>query len=411
LRPAAQYAAEVIAPPYDVLNTTEARRQAASKPWSFLHISKAEIDLDENIDPYSPLVYQQAAKNLQSMLEAGVLLRDPGERYYVYRIREGEHVQIGLVAIASLAAYGSNRIRKHENTLPTKEQDRVRQIDALNAQTGPVLLAYPDCADIDSVLAEETRQPPAMLVTDDHSIEHALWVISDTAKLAALTDAFEQLPALYIADGHHRSAAAAAVAAKRAAAEDSAEHYFLSVIFPKASMQILDYNRVVKDLNGLTEAQFLDALAATCVVENVSVPTRPHSKGQFSMYLAGRWYRLSQRLAPANAGEGAGKSASAIAATIVANLDTSRLTDTILHPILGIEDLRRDSRIAFVGGRRGLDELARLVDSGEMAVGFALLPTTMSELLAVADSGEIMPPKSTWFEPKLADGVVSHVLD
>ena len=397
LRPAPGQAAAVAAPPYDVLSSEEARIRAAGKPWSFLHISKPEIDLPADTDPHAPQVYRKAAENLERMLAAGILRRDPAPCYYAYRLTMGEHVQTGLVAAASVAAYDANRIRKHEFTRPDKEDDRVRQIEALNAQTGPVLLAYPPAAAIDALLALAAGGTPDMDVTADDGIRHTLWAVRDSRLIGDFSAAFDALPALYIADGHHRSAAASRVAASRHGAGESG--YFLSVIFPHHQMRILDYNRVVKDLNGLSEDAFIARVAQNFAVTPSAVQVKPAQPGEIGMYLGGRWLRLviDPKLIPG--------------ADPVARLDVSLLTEFLLAPALGIHDLRHDKRIDFVGGIRGLDELEKRVNSGEMDVAFALHPTQMEELMAVADAGEVMPPKSTWFEPKLADGLVSHLLD
>lgn len=394
LRPVGQRATDVIAPPYDVLSTAEARERARGRPWSFLHISKAEIDLPEGTDPYTGEVYATAARNLERMLAEGVLVRDEAPYYYVYRLVMGAHRQTGLVAAASVAAYDSNRIRKHEFTRPDKEDDRVRQIDALNTQTGPVLLAYRSDTAIDALLERVTQAAPAADLIADDGIGHTLWTVSDAALIDTITRAFDAMPALYIADGHHRSAAASRVAARRGDADGS----FLSVIFPHNQMQILDYNRVVRDLSGMSTEQFLARVSAGFAVTPGAAAVRPQRPGEFGMYLAGQWYRLEM-------------AADAIPADPVRRLDVSLLADHLLAPVLGITDPRRDTRIGFVGGIRGLGELERRVDSGEMAVAFALCPTRMEDLMAVADAGEVMPPKSTWFEPKLADGLVSLVLD
>lgn len=404
LRPAPDRASEVAAPPYDVLTAEEARVRAAGKPWSFLHISKAEIDLPPETDHYSPLVYAKSRENFDRMIAAGILRRDDAPCYYAYRLTMGEHRQTGLVAAASVADYDSNRIRKHEFTRPDKEDDRVRQIDALNAQTGPVLLAYPAAPEVDAILARASAGTPDADVTADDGIAHAIWVIRDAADIERLTASFDAMPALYIADGHHRSAAASRVAAHHHASNpkhtgDEDYNYFLSVIFPHHQMRIMDYNRVVKDLDRLSEEEFLQRVAERFTVEPSAERVKPALVGEYGMYLRGHWHRLTIRpdLIPTD--------------DPVARLDVSLLSEHLLGPALGIHDLRRDKRIDFVGGIRGLGELERRVDSGEMAVAFALHPTSMEDLMAVADAGEVMPPKSTWFEPKLADGLVSHVLD
>mgnify|MGYP001198434340 FL=1 len=404
LRPATGRAAEVIAPPYDVLSTDEARVRAAGKPWSFLHISKPEIDLPAGTNPYAPQVYAKAADNLRLMLRDGVLARDPARCYYVYRLTMGGHTQTGLVAAASVADYDSNRIRKHEFTQPDKENDRVRQIDALNAQTGPVLLAYPDAPEADDILARCAAGAPAADATADDGIRHTLWEVRDAGVQTRLTVAFDTMPALYIADGHHRSAAASRIAAARRSANphhsgEENYNYFLTVIFPHRQLQILAYNRVVADLNGMDAAAFLARLKENFSVEKSAAPVKPANPAEFGVYLAGQWYRLAlhRELIPAG--------------NPVARLDVSLLSDRLLGPVLDITDLRGDKRIEYVGGMRGLPELEKRVNSGDMAAAFALYPTRMEDLMSVAEAGAVMPTKSTWFEPKLADGLVSHVLD
>jgi uncharacterized protein (DUF1015 family) len=401
LRPAPGRAAEVLAPPYDVLSSAEARERAKGKPSSFLHVSKAEIDLDPATDPYDSAVYAKAAENLQRMIAANVFVRDSKPSYYVYRLTWRGHSQTGLAAIASLADYASNRIRKHELTTPAKEDDRVRQIEAVNAQTGPVMIAYPTAPQIDAMLAEAASGAPAVDMTADDGVRHELWVISDAIKIAALTRAVDALPALYIADGHHRSAAAGRVAKARAV--EGSHSYFLAVLFPQQQMTILDYNRVLRDLNGLSPEQLLDKLGKRYTVTPRDQPVRPGAAGELGIVLGGRWYWLTLR--------GDGAAGAAQFADPIERLPITLLSRNIIEPIFGITDPRTDKRIDFVGGGRGLEELERLVSSGAMAAAFALYPTQMSDLMAVADAGKIMPPKSTWFEPKLADGMVSHVLD
>jgi uncharacterized protein (DUF1015 family) len=399
LRPTASNAAAVAAPPYDVLSSDEARERAAGKPWSFLHISKPEIDLPADTDIYSPQVYAKAVENLKKMMDAGILARDAQDCYYAYRLVMGQHEQTGLVAAASVAAYDINKIRKHEFTRPDKEDDRVRQIEALNAQTGPVLLAYPSAPQADELLKQASAGTPDADVTAPDGIRHTIWAVRDAGLIERITATFDAMPALYIADGHHRSAAASRVAAaRRKAGAEQASDYFLSVIFPHHQMKILDYNRVVKDLNGLTAEQFLEKLGKAFLVSPACGAVKPSCPGEIGLYLPGRWYRLN--IDP-----------KLFVQDPVENLDVSLLSAQVLGPILGIADLRRDKRIDFVGGIRGLPELEKRVDSGEMAVAFAMFPTRMEALMAVADNNQVMPPKSTWFEPKLADGLVSHVID
>jgi uncharacterized protein (DUF1015 family) len=401
LRPAPGRAAEILAPPYDVLSSAEARERAKGKAWSFLHVSKAEIDLDPATDPYDRAVYAKSAENFKRMIAAGVLVRDDKPCYYVYRLTWRDRVETGLAAVASLADYATNRIRRHEHTTPTKEDDRVRQMEAVNAQTGPVMLGYPAAPRIDALLARVATGTPAFDVTADGGVRHQLWVIADDQTVATLTRAIDALPALYIADGHHRSAAAERVAKARGG--DGSHDYFLVVMFPQNEMTILDYNRVLRDLNGHSPDALLARLREHYTVEPSDRPVRPGAAGELGMVLGGQWYRL--KLRPDVAAKQIKSS------DPVERLPITLLTRNIIEPIFGITDPRTDKRIDFVGGGRGLEELERLVSSGQMAVAFALYPTQMSDLMAVADAGAIMPPKSTWFEPKLADGVVSHVLD
>jgi uncharacterized protein (DUF1015 family) len=385
-----------------VLTSAEARVRARGKPWSFLHVSKPEIDLADDIDPYDPAVYAKAAENLRRMAEAGVLVRDAAPCYTGDRLTRGDHVQTGLAAVASLAAYETNRIRKHEHTTPAKEDDRVRQIEAVNAQTGPVMMAYPASPELDALIAAATDGAPDVDVTADDGVRHVSWLVREPAAIARITDACERLPALYIADGHHRSAAAARVSALRSGVQGGPEaphRYFLSVIFPHHEMRILDYNRIVRDLKGLSVEEFLAALAPRFSIARAERPVRPKRPNEFGMYVPGQWFRLTLAAEHVPADDPTSR------------LAVSLLAANLLVPVLGIADQRRDKRVDFVGGARGLEELERRVSSGEMAVAFSLAPPRLDDVMAVADAGEVMPPKSTWFEPKLADGLVSHVLD
>ncbi|NOR51339.1 MAG: DUF1015 family protein [Gammaproteobacteria bacterium] len=404
LRPAPGRADDVAAPPYDVLNSAEARERVEGRPWSFLHISKPEIDLPVGTDPYEASVYTKGKENFDHMLKEGLLVQDDQPSYYLYRLIMGSHQQIGLVAAASVPDYDTNRIRKHEFTRPDKEDDRVRQVDTLNCQTGPVFLTYRHDATIDKIVSEVTAGEPEVNITADDGIEHALWPVTDQATIDTITRTFDAMNAIYIADGHHRSAAASRVCASRKAANsehtgDEAYNYFLTVIFPDDQMMILDYNRVITDLNGLNTATFLNKVEESFEVTKSATTIRPQSNAEFGMYLDGSWYKLTIKsdLIPSD--------------DPVARLDVSLLANNLIDPILGISDPRRDKRIDFVGGIRGLEELERRVNSGEMAVAFALYPTSMDQLMSVADANEVMPPKSTWFEPKLADGLASHMLD
>jgi uncharacterized protein (DUF1015 family) len=382
-------AADIIAPPYDVVSTEEARALTAGKPWSFLHVSKPEIDFPPDTNPTDPAVYARAGENLRRMLAEGALRRAPRPAFFAYRlIREGR-AQTGIAAGGSVAAYRANRIRRHELTRPDKEDDRVRQIEAVAAHTGPVFVVHRKDAAVAEVLGHVSTGPPAIDATAADGVRHALWVIDGAAEVGALTQAFDRMGTLYIADGHHRAAAGSRVAQARPAAGR-----LLVVSFPDDEVHILDYNRVVRDLKGMGAEPFRGRLTDSFTVAPGD-GSKPDRRGRIEMYLDGRWWRLDAK-SPPDAGVPPSR-----------RLDVSLLSERVLGPILGIEDLRTDKRIDFVGGARGLGELKRRVDSGEMAAAFALHPTSLAELFAVADAGEIMPPKSTWFEPKLADGMVS----
>jgi uncharacterized protein (DUF1015 family) len=398
LRPTRESAPAVVAPPYDVVSTDEARALAAGRPSSFLHISRPEIDLPEGSSPYSDEAYEQGARSLARLVADGVLVRDDTPSFYVYRMVMNGRAQTGVAFVGSVRAYEQNRIRRHELTRPDKENDRVRNIATLNAQTGPVLVAYRANTALRELVGAAARPKPLFSVFGPNDVEHTVWRVAAPADVAALQAAFDALDALYIADGHHRSAAAARVAAARRGSGDASHEFFLCVAFPHDEMRILDYNRVVRDLNGLSPEALLARIRESFSVEAAAArsPAQPET---FAMYLAGKWYalRIRPQLVPRN--------------DPVASLDVSLLQDHLLAPILDVGDPRTDPRVDFVGGVRGLAELERRVQSGRAAAAFALHPTQMQQLMAVADAGKLMPPKSTWFEPKLADGLLSHVLD
>jgi uncharacterized protein (DUF1015 family) len=418
LLPQADHAEAVAAPPYDVLSAEEARTMVAGSPASFLHISRAEVDLPAGTDPYSDAVYARARGNLERLRAEGILIQDPSPQYYVYRLEVEGHRQTGLVVAASVEAYRDGRIRRHELTRPAKEQDRVRQIAALDAQTGPVFLVYRAAPQIDARLGALCDEPPVIDITAGDGVRHQLWPVADAEAIAALSADFDALGRLYIADGHHRAAAAARVADERRKAKSAgtsshgASHgaspdaqaprpseHFLAVLFPHDQLRILPYNRVVSDLNGLAPEAFLARIAENYQVEASAKPVAPEARGEVGLYLGGQWHRLQLRVDLIPADDPIGR------------LDVSLLHDQLIAPLLQITDPRRDERIDFVGGVRGLSGLSARVDSGEMAAAFALPATRMEDLLAVADAGAMMPPKSTWFEPKLADGLVTHLLD
>lgn len=402
LRPRVDVAVQVASPPYDVLNSAEAKAMAEGNPNSFLHVNKPEIDCPEDIDPYDPAVYAKGAENLKRLVDDGVLIRESRPALYLYRQVMGDHSQIGLVAGASVDEYENDLIKKHEFTRKKKEDDRTRHVDALDANTGPVFLTYRARPEIDSLVGRLTAGDPDYDFTAPDGIRHTMWVVSDDDEVNALLSAFEAVPELYVADGHHRSAAGTRIRTLRREANpnhrgDEPYNYFLSVIFPDDQMLIMDYNRVVRDLNGLDEAAFLAKIESDFEITpcEMAGPTRAKS---FAMYLGGRWYRLEAK-------EGTYPSDDP-----VRRLDVAILQDNLLAPVLAIGDPRADERIDFVGGIRGLKELVRLVDGGEFAVAFALFPTSIDDLFSVADAGEVMPPKSTWFEPKLRSGLITRPL-
>ncbi|MCB1670021.1 MAG: DUF1015 family protein [Gammaproteobacteria bacterium] len=406
LRPRKELASRVASHPYDVVNREEAAALAKDNPYSFFHINKPEIDVPESVDPHDPSVYQQGAENLKRFVDEGILIRDTEDKLYVYQQIMGEHKQVGLVAVASVAAYEQGLIKKHEFTRPDKEDDRVNHMDALDAQVGPVFLTYKADRTIDSLIAKVTGNSPEYDFTADDGTRHTFWVIEDLELAADLETAFDGVQCLYVADGHHRSAAASRVCHLRQRANpqhrgEESYNWFLTVVFPHDQMQILDYNRIVKDLGGRNPAQFLSDLEQEFTVQAVADHgvAKPDRAGQFGMYVGGQWYLLTAREVVTDSDDP------------VNSLDVSLLQRQILEPMLGIGDQRTDKRIDFVGGIRGLGELQKRVDSGQWAVAFALFPTSIESLMAIADAGEVMPPKSTWFEPKLKSGLIIHVLD
>ncbi len=405
LRPREDLAAEVASPPYDVLDSREARERARGKPYSFLHVVKPEIDLPEETDPYDKSVYLKGRENLDRMAADGVLIDDREPGLYFYRQVMGDHSQTGLVACASIEDYENDRIKKHEHTRADKEADRIRHVETLNANTGPVFLTYPADRDMNQLAEEITSTPPLYDFTADDGIRHTVWKLDQEETVAEIRNIFAGLDRLYVADGHHRSASGVRVGQKRREANpnhtgDEEYNFFLAVLFPHNQLKILDYNRVVGDLAGLTPEEFLRRVGEDFEVEDApgNRPLKPASRHEFGMYLAGKWYRLTAR--PGSFPED----------DPVKSLDVSILQENLLAPILKIGDPRKDKRIDFVGGIRGLGELARRVDGGE-AVAFALHPTSIEQLMAIADAGLIMPPKSTWFEPKLRSGLLIHRLD
>lgn len=402
VRPAKEKAERVIALPYDVMNREEAAEMAKGNPDSFLHISRAEIDLPGEIDPYSRSVYEKGRDNIQAFLKSGVLLEEEKPALYIYRQQMDGRFQTGIVGCCSIDAYANNDIKKHELTRVEKEQDRINHFDVCSANTEPIFLTYRDSSDIDAVIDGYTKShEPVYDLTTAVGIGHALWVVEEEVVIAKLCEAFEEVPALYIADGHHRSASAYKVGMKRRQdcpnyTGEEEFNYFMAVIFPDSQLKIFDYNRVVKDLNGYTEKELLQKIeeAGFVIIEKGAESYRPQHIHEFSMYLSGTWYELRAKdeLVPDD---------------VIGALDVSILQNHLLGPILGISDPRTDKRIDFIGGIRGLEELKRRADS-DMKLAFAVYPVTMAELMHIADCGQIMPPKSTWFEPKLGSGLFMH---
>lgn len=396
LTPNLKFADEVIAPPYDVLNRQEAKLRAQNKPWSFLHISKPEIDLPDVIDVYSSAVYETGSENFSRMQSNHILQQAPQPQYYLYRLTQGSHQQIGLVATVAVAAYLQHRVRRHEQTQPLKVKDRLQQIKGLNAQTGPVLLTFRSNATITDLISKIITAAPTYNVTADDQVRHELWPIDNDLLIYQISTAFNAIGYLYIADGHHRAEAASQLAQQQP--DNIASQYFLAVLFPHNQLQILSYHRVIKDLNGNSVNELLTKLTTVFDLQPANNAVQPQASHQFGMYLAHQWYSLSLRAEKKLSLQGINK------------LDVSVLADYVLQPLLGITDARRDPRLDFVGGIRGLTELERRVNSGEMAIAFSLFPTAIDDVMATADAGQFMPPKSTWFEPKLADGLVSYSL-
>jgi uncharacterized protein (DUF1015 family) len=381
--------------PYDVMSSEEARQIAAGNPLSFLHVSKPEIDLPADTDVYSAEVYAKGKANFQGLIQQGALRQDPKPYFYLYRQVMGRHAQTGLVAVASCQEYLDGVIKKHEFTRPDKEDDRVRHIEALNSQTGPVFLVYRDNPVLERIRQEQMAKPAAIDFTAKDGVRHTTWVISEPETIQEIQAVFKQIPAIYIADGHHRSAAAARVYKGRQGVGESG--FFLSVIFPHHEMQILPYNRVLKDLNGLTPAELLARLD-TVFYGNAHSGATPARKHQVCLYLQGAWHTLEFRPALSSAG------------TAFDQLDVSLLQAHVLQAIFGIDDPRTSKRINFVGGIRGTAELEKLVNSGEYACAFSMFPTSIEDLMQIADANGVMPPKSTWFEPKLRDAMFCHML-
>ena len=405
LRPEAQYAKLVASKPYDVLSSKEAKVEAQGNPYSFLHITKSEIDLPENTDQYSQKVYDTAKENLDAFISRNVLFKENKPCYYIYQLvmpdksnKGNDHIQTGLVCCSSIADYEKGIIKKHEFTRPDKEQDRINHIKTTGAQTGNVFLAYKNVKELDDIIDKWKKEKSAVYIfVSDDIIQHAIWIINDDDIIAKITSIFkEEVPCTYIADGHHRAASAAK--SKPFFGENTADaNYFLTTLFPASQVKIMDYNRVVKDLNGLTEKELLQKIEEKFSVEKTAKAFAPDNPHSFGMYLGKSWYKLTAK-------EGT------FSNDPIGILDITILQNNLLQPLLGIGDQRTDKRIDFIGGIRGLSELEKRVNSDEMAVAFSLYPVSIQQLFDIADSGNVMPPKSTWFEPKLRDGLLTHLI-
>ena len=405
VRPPKEMVEEVASRPYDVLNSEEARKEAEGNPKSLYHIIKPEIDFEPGTDEHDPKVYDKAVENFKMFQDKGWLVEDDEEKYYIYAQTMDGRTQYGFVVAAWVDDYMEGRIKKHELTRRDKEEDRMKHVRINNANIEPVFFAFPDNEALEQIIKDVTAGKPEYDFVAPDGFGHTLWVISDPKMIETITAEFEKIPNLYIADGHHRSAAAALVGAEKA--KNNPEHkgdeeynYFMAVAFPASHLKIIDYNRVVKDLNGLTPEEFLDKIRVNFDVEEKGKEIyHPNALHNFALYLDGKWYSLTAKKGTYNDEDPIGV------------LDVTVSSDLILRDILGITDLRSDKRIDFVGGIRGLEELQRIVDSGEMKMALALYPVTMDQLINIADTGNIMPPKTTWFEPKLRSGLVIHKLD
>ena len=399
LRPNAQFAKQVASRPYDVLNSKEAKVEAQGNPTSFLHITKSEIDLPESIDIHAQQVYDTAKENLNAFISRDILFKESKPCYYIYELVMNEKSQKGLVCASTVDDYENGLIKKHEFTRPEKELDRINHIKTTGAQTGNVFLAYKNVDEIDAVINQwtSTKDPQYDFIADDE-IKHSIWIVNDDNVIEKITELFKtKVPCTYIADGHHRAASAAKVRTALGKAATAAADYFLTTLFPSNQLHIMDYNRLIKDLCGLTEAVFLQQLEEKFTVEKVNHAYRPEHLHSFGLYVNKQWYKLVAK-------------AGTYTEDPMGVLDITILQNNILDPILEIKDQRTDKRIDFVGGIRGLEELEKRVDSGEMKLAISLYPVSIQQLFDIADSGNVMPPKSTWFEPKLRDGLLTHLI-
>ncbi len=404
VRPQQKFVSQVAALPYDVMTREEGQKAVLGNPLSFMHVEKSEIDVPDGTKSDDSIIYQTAKRNFIDMRTKGILLQDESPCFYIYRQQMGSQIQTGIVGLMSASEYDAGKIKKHELTRQDKEDDRIRHVDTVNAQTGPVFISYRERQNLNNIVDKITAGKPEYDFTAEDGVKHTVWVVSDAGQIEGIKKEFSEVDALYIADGHHRAAAAATIARNRRGqnkSADSANEYesVLAVFFPHTQLKVMDYNRAVKDLLGLTPEQYLEKISSCFMVSKNFTARSPQQLHDFGMYLGGEWYKITIKEGVYNENDP------------VASLDAAILQDHLLDPVLGIKDPRVDDRIKFIGGIRGMDELEKLVNKDGFTVAFSLYPTTMEQIINVADAGAIMPPKSTWFEPKLRSGIFTHKLD
>jgi len=404
VRPQQKFVSQVAALPYDVMTREEGQKAVLGNALSFMHVEKSEIDVPDGTKSDDSLIYQTAKINFLQMQTKGILLQDESPCFYIYRQQMGTQVQTGIVGLMSSSEYDAGKIKKHELTRKDKEEDRIRHVDTVNAQTGPVFISYRERQSLNKIVAEIMAGSPEYDFTADDGVKHTAWVVADAGQIDKIKKEFSEVDSLYIADGHHRAAASTTIARTRRAGDKSGQSLkeyesVLAVFFPHTQLKVMDYNRAVKDLNGLTPDKFIEKISLSFTVSKNFTERSPRQLHDFGMYLGGQWYKITIKKGTYNESDP------------VASLDASILQEYLLYPVLGIKDPRVDDRIKFIGGIRGMDELEKLVNKDGFAVAFSLYPTTMEQIINVADAGAIMPPKSTWFEPKLRSGLFTHKLD
>ncbi|MFZ2396616.1 MAG: DUF1015 family protein [Smithella sp.] len=404
VRPQQKFVSQVAALPYDVMTREEGQKAVWGNALSFMHVEKSEIDVPDNTKSNDDLIYQTAKRNFTQMVEKGVLIQDKSPCFYIYRQKMGPQVQTGIVGLMSASEYDAGKIKKHELTRKDKEEDRIRHVDTVNAQTGPVFISYRERKNLNKIVDEITAASPEYDFTAEDGVQHTVWRVDGAKRIDKIRKEFSEVESLYIADGHHRAAAAATIAGNRRSQDKSnvsVKEYesVLAVFFPHTQLKVMDYNRAVKDLNGLTPGEFIEKISACFTVSKNFTARSPEQLHDFGMYLGDEWYKITVKKGVYNENDP------------VASLDAAILQDHLLFPVLGIKDPRVDDRIKFIGGIRGMDELEKLVNKDGFAVAFSLYPTSMEQIIKVADAGAIMPPKSTWFEPKLRSGIFVHKLD